>query len=107
MVMLLLSWSVLIIGGFTYLLFKESTNYKPNLFLVVAIFLLLFSIYYGISCLTAIADLLEKGSIHGSLDKSLWKLIQLFQQAVFIAIISIIWSYSPVKSQGLITNEIK
>ena len=97
-IMLLVSWAVLIIGALTYMLVKEKSKYRFNFFLIIAFFLFILSIYYGISCATSIVSSLSEGvsvSEYGTIDKNWWNQIKLFQQAIFASILFIIWSAAP------------
>jgi hypothetical protein len=99
---ILLTWSVLIIGGLVYL--TATNRRKPALlFLVVPIlFYFILSIYYGVSCKNAITESIDKGisalnmpSVH----LCWWNQIQSFEQAMFIGAIFILWNVK-ISEQG-------
>lgn len=92
---ILLSWSVLIIGGFVYFLIKEDKKLQLLFLFVPTVFLFLLSIYFGFSCIAAINSALSKAinvSSDPMIDYFWWKQIKAFQQAIFLSAIIIIWN---------------
>ena len=93
----LLSWSVLIVGGFAYLLFKERKQFQLILLIIPVLFLFILSIYFGFSCICSIIEAIEKGvlvSSYSSVHLCWWKQIQIFEQAIFLSVIFFLWNIS-------------
>lgn len=91
----LLSWSVLIIGGFIYLTIKEGKNLELLFLLIPTIFLFILSIYFGFSCVAAINSALSnaiKVSSYPLIDALWWNQVQSFQQGIFLSAIIVLWN---------------
>lgn len=92
---ILLSWSVIIIGGFIYLIIKEGRRLQLLFLLIPIFFLFILSIYYGFSCNSSLISALSNSipvSKHPSIDTFWWKHIELFQQAIFLSAIFVLWN---------------
>lgn len=92
---ILLSWSVLIIGGLIYLTIRQSATYRAKWLLIPIFLLFILSIYYGFSCSSEIISIVDKGiSVMEStfIHEYWWNQIQLFQQAIFISGLFLLWN---------------
>ena len=92
---ILLSWSVLLIGGLIYLTVKQLGQYRLKWLLVLIFFQFILSIYYGFSCSSEIISAVDKGiSVTEStfIHEYWWKQIELFQQGIFVSGIFLLWN---------------
>lgn len=92
---LLISWSVLIIGGLSYIILYRRGSTRFLWIIPFIIFLIVMSIYYGIS---------TKGPIISAMDKYVpvlsitnlhvywWKQIEFFERGLFLACILLVWN---------------
>jgi len=92
---ILLSWSVVIIGGIIYLTLKKRQQVHLLFLLIPIFFLYVLSIYFGFSCNVEINGAIANAipvSTHQLIDELWWKQIQLFQQAIFLSAIFVLWN---------------
>lgn len=91
---ILLSWSVLIIGGFVYLAIREKIL-QDTWLLIPTIFIFILSIYNGFSCIAAMTSALSNGipvSASPSVDLYWLKQIDSFQQGIFLSAVIVLWN---------------
>jgi hypothetical protein len=103
-VKVLLSWSVLIIGGFIYLVIREKKKFECIWLLIPIFFLFILSIYFGFSCIHEIINAEGKGipvSKDPIIDHCWWKHLQTFQQAIFLSAIFVLWNIPSLKRKKL------
>jgi len=92
---ILLSWSVLIIGGLVYVTVVGRKKLELLFLIGPILFYFILSIYYGISCKNGITESIDKGiSVLNmpQVHECWWNQIQLFEQAIFIGAIFALWN---------------
>lgn len=101
-VTLLLSWAVLIIGGVSYFVFDKYEKLKLIIIFVPAIFfLLLLSIYFGVSTKLAILVALDQGNLitlHPKVNDLWWKEFQSFEWAIVLLSVFFLWNLARSRS---------
>jgi hypothetical protein len=100
-VTLLLSWAVLIIGGISYFVFTRHENLGLIIFVPAIFFLLVLSIYFGVSTKLAMLAALDQGNLitlHPKVNDLWWKEIQTFEWAIVLLSIFFLWNLARSRS---------
>jgi len=98
-VTLLLSWAVLIIGGVSYFVFNKYEKLKFIIFVPAIFFLLVLSIYFGVSTKLAILAALDQGNLitlHPKVNDLWWKEIQSFEWGIVLLSVFFLWNLGSV-----------
>jgi hypothetical protein len=100
---LLISWSVLIIGAVSYMILYKRKTVQLLWITPIVIFLMVLSIYYGISVKSPMISAVDRFMPVLSMTSVhiyWWKQIEFFERGLFLACILLIWNLGLPASQG-------